>query len=149
MRTSEHARDEQNFDLALVKYRKTIKTYARNSYYVVPDFAPEDMEQELLAVLWFVVQSYDPTKGALFNSYMQQCFRNKISTLRRETRAQKRTAEIVSLDVEAVQNAIDARRTLPSAEDTAVQREECRESYEQGPARIRRRWATQLTEAAS
>lgn len=147
MAVSRHARDEENFSLALQRYRKVIKTYARNSYFVVPGYNADDMEQELLAVLWFVVQTYDPTKGAFFNSYMQQCFRNKIGSLRRETQAQKRTAEVVSLDVEAVQHAIDSRRTLPSAEETALLREECRESYEQGPARIRRRWQTQLAEA--
>lgn len=147
MGNPEKDRAEGNFALAHRQNAKLIKTYSRNSFFHIPGFSEDDMEQELLAVLWFAVQNYDPTRGAFFNSYMQQCFRNRISTLRRAVECPKRSAELVSLDVEAVQLAIDTRRSLPSAEDTAVQREDVRESYEEGSPRIRRRFQQALSEA--
>lgn len=130
-------RDTENFGSALKMMNRKITTFARNSFFHVPGFSVEDMEQELLQVLWLAVQSYDPVKGSTFNSFAQQCFRNRIGSLRREVTSQKRSAEIVSLDVEAVQTALEARRSLPSAEDRVMDRETLREEWDGLSDRLR------------
>lgn len=116
-----------NFELARKMKAKKLKTYARNSFFHIPDFTVEDMEQELLTVLYTAVQLYDPTRGRTFDTFLQMLWRNKIGSLRRATSAIKRTAELVSLDVEAVQVALDARKSVPSAEDEVMARESLRE----------------------
>jgi DNA-directed RNA polymerase specialized sigma subunit len=133
-------RDAANFERARVAMRTKIKTFARNSFFHVPGFTEEDMEQELLLVLLAAVKAYDPA-ASTFNNFAQQCFRYKIGSLRREAGAQKRAAEIVSIDVEAVQIALDARRSDSSAEEWALAREVLREEWDSATVRMRIRAA--------
>lgn len=130
-----------NFELARTAYRKKTRTYAENSFYHIPGMTADDMEQELLTVLWTAVQAYDPGRGRTFNTFVQMLWRNKIGSLRREAGAQRRTAEIVSLDVEAIRIAIDHRRSEPSAEDEALARELARLEWDATPLKIRERIA--------
>lgn len=112
----------RNFELAQVAWRGKIHTYAQNSYRTIPALDVDDVEQELLSVLWRCVQTYDPAKGATFNTYAQQGFRNRISDLKRHGNQLKRKADLVSLTDEAVQAAIDERVQVMSAEDAAMLR---------------------------
>ena len=112
----------RNFELAQVAWKGKIRTYARNSFHGIPGFDADDVEQELLSVLWKCVQTYDPIKGATFNTYAQQSFRNRISDLKRSANQLKRKADLVSLDEESVQIAVDERIQVMSAEDAAMLR---------------------------
>lgn len=104
------------WEAAQSQFHRKIKTYARNSFHVVPGFAPEDMENELLAVLWKCVVAYDPDNGASFNTFAQRSFQNRIGMLRRAANSLKRSAEWVSLDDEAVKLAVEEANFVESAE---------------------------------
>jgi DNA-directed RNA polymerase specialized sigma24 family protein len=111
------------------EFGKKVKTFARNSAYAVPGYDEVDMEQELLVVLWECVVNYDPGKGARFNTYFQTSAKNRIVSLIRRFQALSRTAEVASLDVEAVSLAVDEVFAKGySAEDTALLRMEVREA---------------------
>lgn len=97
-----------------------ITTFARNSYHQVPGFSQEDMEQELLEVLWWCTFDYDPNRGATFNTFVQTSFKNRIGTLIKHANAQKRAAEWVSLDIEAVAAVVEQGNPIMSAEDIGM-----------------------------
>lgn len=115
------------WDATYKQYRAKVHTFARNSYYTIPGFAVEDMEQELLEVLWQCVFDYHPRHGATFNTFFQQSARNKISSLIRACETQKRKADIVSLDDDDIRTAIEEVFTDESPESTVLRRMEIRE----------------------
>lgn len=107
-----------------------LKTFARNSYRQVPGFTQDDMEQELMEVLWWCTFDYHPDRGATFNTFVQTSWRNRIGTLIRFSKTQKRDGQTVSLSDEAVAYAVDAvlserswqASEAQSAEDAALLR---------------------------
>lgn len=105
---------------AQAAFGNKIKTFARNSFHQVPGFSQEDMEQELLEVLWWCTFDYNPNRGATFNTFVQTSFRNRIGSLIKHANAQKRQAEWVSLDVEAVALAVEHGHPTLSAEDIVM-----------------------------
>lgn len=117
----------RNFEQAQVAYRGTIRTFAYNCVHQLPGFAIEDIEQELLFVLWKCVQNYDPNKGASFNTLFQGSARNKVISLVRAAGTQKRKALWVNLDDDAVRAAVDGILFQGSAEDSALALIEIRE----------------------
>lgn len=119
--------DTSNFEQAQVAFRGTIRTFARNCVHQLPGFAQEDIEQELLMVLWLCVQKYDPNKGASFNTLFQGCARNKVISLVRSAQTQKRKALWVNLDAEAVAQEVEMRMSVGSAERSYLALEEIRE----------------------
>src|SRR5215218_9180629 len=104
--------DTSNFEQAQVAFKGTIRTFARNCVHQLPGFAQEDIEQELLMVLWLCVQKYDPNKGASFNTLFQGCARNKVISLVRSAQTQKRKALWVNLDAEAVAAEVEMRMSV-------------------------------------
>jgi DNA-directed RNA polymerase specialized sigma24 family protein len=119
--------DTSNFEQAQVAFKGTIRTFARNCVHQLPGFAQEDIEQELLMVLWLCVQKYDPNKGASFNTLFQGCARNKVISLVRSAQTQKRKALWVNLDAEAVAAEVEMRMSVGSAERSYLALEEIRE----------------------
>lgn len=88
-------------------YRKKIHTFARNEVWRLQGYAVEDLEQELLEVLYNTVLDYDPNRGAKFNTYFTQRAKNRIATLARRDMAQCRNAIVYSIDQEgALRNLI-------------------------------------------
>lgn len=112
--------DLSNFEKAQLAYRGTIRTFARNSTYQLPGFDLDDIESELLVVLWRCVLNYDPNKGASFNTLFQGSARNRIIGLIRKAETIKRKAIWINLDDEAVRAAVDERLQVGSAEDSAL-----------------------------
>jgi len=111
-------------------YQRKIHTAASRAYKQLPGFATEDVEQELLEVLWHCVAEYDPNNGAKFNTYFWQCARNKISDLtRRATTIMRQSENFVTLiasedlDEDTFTTICDKYRQEISAEDWADLRE--------------------------
>lgn len=130
----EEARPEHPFEtkwtLAQLRYKGTIRTFARNFKSQLPSMDIEDIEQELLVELWKCVLKYDPDKGASFNTLFQGCARNRCISLVRTATTKSRTGIVNSLSDEAVERAVDEafdRLGLPSTEDTVMYRLELQE----------------------
>lgn len=113
-----------SFEQLLPEYGRKVKTFARNSYYLCPGWNPEDMEQEILEVLWKTSLSYDPSRGVKFNTLFQRNAVNRIISLKRHYSTQSRKAELVSLDIDAVRGAVEEFLTTVDAETRALARME-------------------------
>lgn len=125
---------EEKWEATQRLYGRKCNTFARNCYYGLPGFDVEDVEQEMLIVLWRCVRNYDPNKGASFNSFFQQCAKFRVRDLLRQANTKGRKAEIVYLNEEDLQFAIEAYLSVDSAEVVALQRAEIdRYVLEYGP----------------
>lgn len=120
----QRSRTVSSFEDALQQYRGTIHTFALNTVRQCPSFDVEDVEQELLVVLWRCVERYDASKGASFNTLFQGCARNKCITLARTAQTQSRQANLftTSLSTEEVHSAVELRGAHPSVEDEVMAR---------------------------
>lgn len=117
------AETSQRFYDAQVKHKRTIRTFARNCVQQLPGYDIEDVEQELLVVLWRCVINYDPNKGASFNTLFQGSAKNHIISLIRHFETQKRKVYTVSLSDEAVAVVADSYLSQCSVEDELIARE--------------------------
>ena len=110
------------FAAAQEQFKGTIRTFAWNSYRQMPTYSVEDVEQELLVVLYECVLTYDPDKGAKFSTYFQGNAKRRVIDIIRYFNAKRRTAEggVTTLSDEAVQAAVDDAISAPSAEDRAL-----------------------------
>lgn len=108
-------------------YGGKVKTFARNSFRQIPYSDLEDVEQELLVVLWECVVNYDPNRGACFNTYFQQSAKNKVISLIRHHQTKSRDGAVVSMSAEAVSDAVDEAISFTSAEELAMMRITLRE----------------------
>lgn len=113
---------EERWGLAQARYKGTINTFARNFVNQIPGFDVEDIEQELLVVLWKTVMGYDPDRGASFNSLFQGNAQRRCITLVRSASTMKRTANLTSLDIDAISRAVDDIMNEADAESTALDR---------------------------
>lgn len=118
------------FAAAHKEYKKKINTFGRNSYYLIPGFAIEDMEQELTEVLWSCCFDYHPRNGATFNTYFQTACHNRISTLSRAANTMKRKADVTSLDIDEVRAAIEDIFTDESPEAIVIRRMAVRQHFD-------------------
>lgn len=133
--------DEQ-WQQAQLVYTSKINTAARNSYYKIPGYAVEDIEQELLVVLWESIKLYDPNKGATFNTFFWMRAKQKIGMLIRKYAEMKmRKATLVSLEEEAVQAAVEEIMLGTSAEDLAMCHLEIQERWAKLPPQRRQKYA--------
>lgn len=110
------------WEAAYEKFRGKTRTLANNAYKQMPGFSREDLEQELLLVLWECVKHYDPNKGARFNTFFQQSAKNRIITLIRHYSTKSRTALIVYLEEDAVRIAADSFLARSDVEDRVLNR---------------------------
>ena len=117
----------EKWEAAQQAYGGKVKTFARNSYRQIPYTDQADIEQELLVVLWECVMSYDPNRGACFNTYFQQSAKNKVISLIRHHQTKGRAGQVVSMSEEAVEFAVNDTIAMTSAEDLAMMRVELRE----------------------
>lgn len=109
---------EQRFDAARREHAGTIRTFARNCVFQLPGFDLDDVQQELLVVLWRCVKNYDPNRGASFNTLFQGSARNHVIGLVRTANAQKRGKDkMTTLSDEAFQLAVEQMSIEGSAED--------------------------------
>lgn len=115
---------EQKFALALEQFGRKIRTFARNSFYKLPGYDVSDVEQELRVVLWDCVQTYNPDKGATFNTYFQQCAHNKIASLIRFAQAKTRVANTMTITLEddAVRYVVENQTAQMDSGEIALMR---------------------------
>lgn len=105
------------FELAQTQYAKKIATFSKKTFRFIPGFEQDDLENEMLEVLWRCVNAYDPNKGAGFNTLFWRSAHNRLKTIRRHYSAKKRAAEWVLLDEEAFAAICDQIISDYSAED--------------------------------
>lgn len=117
---------EERWAAAQARYNSTIRTFARNSVSQLPGFSLEDIEQELLVILWKCVMNYDPNRGASFNTLFQGSARNRVIALIRTASTKSRSGINVSLDTEAIAAVVEAMST-ESTEDRMLARLELQE----------------------
>lgn len=127
---------EDRWAAAQTRYKGTIRTFARNCVNQLPGFSLEDIEQELLVVLWKCVLNYDPDKGASFNTLFQGSARRRVISLIRTASTLSRTGTNVSLDIEAVAAAVDEYVSSCSAEDRLVARLELQDYISEHGAEV-------------
>ena len=109
---------QRNFEAAQERYKGTIKTFAFSFIRRLPEQEIEDLQQELLIVLWRCVRNYDPDRGASFNTLFQGCAQKHLIGMLRAADTQKRgKGKITKLDAEAFALAVEQSRTEGSAED--------------------------------
>jgi hypothetical protein len=115
---------DEKFELAYPKYVKKIQTYARGEFHLVPGYGPEELEAELLEILWLACERYDPNRGATFNTCFWQFAKNRVVDLKRSAFRKKRVANLnaETLEDEAVRFAVEERLLRSSAEDEALAR---------------------------
>ena len=132
---------QPRWDAAEPAYRRKIRTYSRQHFTSIPGFGQDDLESQLLEVLWKCVQSYDPDNGATFNTFFWQAVRNRYTDLIRSAFRKKRGANVhtVSLDVEAVRQAIEQRMTEPDGEEYMLALGEVRERFRNSSRRRQQR----------
>lgn len=117
----------ERFELARAAHRPTIRYFARNALRSpsMRFMAEEDVQQELLLTLWDCCETYDPNRGARFNTLVQRSFTRKVITLVRyaERQCRDRRNETISLDNDAIGAVVEgilAGRGTVSAEDLAI-----------------------------
>lgn len=108
------------WDQAVKQYKGKIRTAAWNASYKIPFYDPEDLEQELLVVLWESIDLYDPNRGSTFNTFFWMRAKQKIGMLIRHAETKRRKAELVSLSIEGVEAAVNEALVFASAEDAAL-----------------------------
>jgi RNA polymerase sigma factor (sigma-70 family) len=118
---------EEKWQLAYRRYKGTIRTFARSFYGQITGYATEDIEQELMEVLWRCVENYNPDRGASFNTLFQGSARNRCITLVRTSNTKSRTGINVPLDDEAVALAVDEMFQEQSTEERCMIRQDIRE----------------------
>lgn len=115
---------EKKWEVTQLLYGRKCKTFAKNCFYKLPGFEVEDVEQEMLVVLWRCVRNYDPNKGSSFNTFFQQCAKFRVRDLLRQAGTKGRKADVTYLDEEALQLQIESCLSVESAEVTMLQRAE-------------------------
>lgn len=108
------------FEMAQVKYAPKIRTFSENTWRYLPGYERQDLEADMLEVLWTCVQSYDPDRGARFSTFFWTAAKRRLISIRRHYGAQKRSAEWVHLDGDALAEMVDEIVTEASAEDYAL-----------------------------
>jgi DNA-directed RNA polymerase specialized sigma24 family protein len=115
-----HPRGVTTWEATVLEYNSVARTFAFNTHRQLPGWDVEDVEQEMLMVLWKCWQKYDPDKGASFNTLFQGCARNKCITLVRTVNTMGRKGVALSLEEEAVRYAAEDARSYMSVEDIVV-----------------------------
>lgn len=136
--------NSERFELAQVAYRKMIKAYAWQCAWILPGYDHQDLENELLEVLWLACKSYDPDKGMKFNTWFRQRVKQRFLDLEKSAKRKKRAGDYdqISLDAADVRVAIEnflgditgdfEANSESSAEDIALANIRVQELYNSG-----------------
>jgi DNA-directed RNA polymerase specialized sigma24 family protein len=108
------------FEQAVPVYRPKIRTFAKKVWKFIPGFEQQDLEGELLEVLWKCTLTYHPDNGANFNTLFWRSAKNRTITIERKAKAQKRSAEWVNLDPEDFVRVCDEILSEFSSEDYVI-----------------------------
>lgn len=108
------------FELAQPVYAPKITTYAEKVFKFIPGYEQQDLEGELLEVLWKCTMRYDPNNGGNFNTFFWRCAKNRTYSIERMSKALRRCAEWVQLDPDAFKLVCDRAIQEASAEEYAI-----------------------------
>lgn len=127
------------FELAQPAYRRKIKTFARKNFVALPGYEKQDLESEVLEVLWLACGSYDPNRGSAFNNYFWKLTVNRFRDLRKHATRKMRVGDFLNVSLDTYVVVLDDEEMLsseiaqilsdPSAEDEALARFTAREIY--------------------
>lgn len=109
-----------DFECAQVAYAPKIRTYARKVWRFIPGYEQQDVEGELLEVLWKCTEKYNPDNGANFNTFFWRSAKNRTISIERHAKAMKRFAEWVQLDPDVFAFVVDQVIEDFSAEEYAI-----------------------------
>jgi DNA-directed RNA polymerase specialized sigma24 family protein len=112
------------FEQASPIYSRKIRSYSRQKLRnrSLPSTGQDDLENELLEVLWLCCLGYDPNAGATFNTFFWTAAENRYLDLHKAASRQKRVGdyERVWLEDEDVQRVVSERCVAGSAEEEAM-----------------------------
>jgi DNA-directed RNA polymerase specialized sigma24 family protein len=114
------------FEQAALAYSPKIATFSKKTFRYIPGFEQQDLEAEMLEVLWKCVNAYDPNQGAGFNTLFWRSAHRRLISIRRYYAAKKRAAEWVLLDEEEFVAVCDSVIHDYSAEEWVMAFEEVR-----------------------
>jgi DNA-directed RNA polymerase specialized sigma24 family protein len=127
------------FPLVQPTYRPKIKSFARRNFHTIPGFEQQDLEAEILEVLWLACLKYDPDNGACFSTFFWTCAQRRFLDLNKAAGRKMRQGDYhrVWLDTDALSEVIDEFLSAassgvteePSAEDEALALIEVREIF--------------------
>lgn len=95
-----------NTTLAFLKYKNGIGKFCR-LYHRNVGMEVADLESEMYAVLHKCVESYDPDKGATFNTLMWNAIYNRFRTIIRYNGAGKRAGHEILVDMQFDQSSVE------------------------------------------
>lgn len=101
---------------------RRIHAYAWKKCPSLPGYDAADLESELLEVLWLACESYNPDRGAKFNTHFWNCAERRFLDLHKYASRQKRVGDydaVIGLDGEEVRMAVSELLDF-SAEDHAL-----------------------------
>lgn len=137
----------KRFTAAQIAYQGKIRTFARQKFRLLPGFDKQDVESEILEVLWKACNVYDPNNGACFNTLFWTMAHNRVKDLHKAASRKMRVGDydLVYYDqVDEIQRndayvevlngneltaAITTGLLSPSAEDEALALMHVREIY--------------------
>lgn len=121
------------FTAAQPAYKARIKSFAAKNFRTIPGFEKQDLEAELLEVLWLACMKYDPDNGACFNTFFWTCANRRFLDLHKAASRQRRVGDYkrVWLEADSVREAI-AEFCESSAEEEALARMEVQRLYHSG-----------------
>lgn len=114
----------ERFQTAYIAYEAKIRTYSRAHFRSIPGYDQDELEAELLEVLWTACRKYDPDRGATFNTCFWEFAKRRIIDMKRSAFRLKRVANLNAETLEeiGVQIAVEEATVRPSAEDEALAR---------------------------
>jgi DNA-directed RNA polymerase specialized sigma24 family protein len=97
------------FELAQPKFRKKIRTFCSKNYRRLPGLERQDLEGEMLEVLWLACMKYDPDQGAGFNTFFWTCAQRRLMDLHKAANRQMRSGDFhwVWLESESIADFIN------------------------------------------
>ena len=101
-------------------YEPKIRTFAGKMWRFIPGYEQQDLENDLLEVLWRCTLHYHPDNGANFNTFFWRSAKNRTISIERHAKALRRFAEWVQLDPEAFSLVVDQVISDFSAEEYAI-----------------------------
>jgi DNA-directed RNA polymerase specialized sigma24 family protein len=123
------------FEQAQPVFQRRIASYARQKFRSLPGTDACELEQELLEVLWLCCTTYDPDKGAKFQTYFWTAAERRFIDLHRAASRQMRVGDYsrVCLHGDDVRDELALRIEGPSAEDQALANMRVIEIFRSGP----------------
>lgn len=109
-----------NFERAQVMYEPKINTFTAKVWKHIPGYEQQDLDGELLEVLWRCTERYHPDAGGNFNTFFWRSAKNRTISIERHAKALRRSAEWVRLDPDVFVLVVDEILSDFSAEDYAI-----------------------------